>query len=81
MLHKLIIMFLMQGVLKYDPIDSVLFRAVKVILPTKSNTKINKLMLFERLNWLSAAERYELYMLKFIHKNIGRKTSLTNSLS
>jgi hypothetical protein len=66
---------------KYDRIDSILFRAVKVILPTKSNTKKNKLILFERLNWLSAAERYELYMLKFIHKNIVSKTSLTNSLS
>jgi hypothetical protein len=55
---------------KYARIDAILFRAVKVIL-----------FLFEKINWLTAAERYEYYGMTYIYKRAINKTTLTNSLS
>jgi hypothetical protein len=66
---------------KYARIDSILFRAVKVVLPTNNNTMKNKMKLFEKLNWLTAAERYEFYGMTYIYKHVVNKTTLTNSLS
>jgi hypothetical protein len=66
---------------KYARIDAILFRAVKVILPTNNNTMKNKMKLFEKMNWLTAAERYEYYGMTYIYKHVINKTTLTNSLS
>jgi hypothetical protein len=62
---------------KYAKIDSILFRVIKLILPIRERTSQNKLKLYEKLNWLTVGERYELYCLTFLHKNVIHTTSLT----
>jgi hypothetical protein len=65
---------------KYARIDSIMFRAMKLILPTRDHYSQNKLKLYERLNWLTVGERYELYCLSFMYKNVLHTTSLSESL-
>jgi hypothetical protein len=66
---------------KYARLDSIMFRVIKMIFPNHKYQKRNKYTLYEKVNWLTAAERYEFYCLSFIHKNIAQRTSLTHSLS
>jgi hypothetical protein len=65
---------------KYKRIDLLLFKAAKTVLPNQKFNKNNRTQLFERMNWLTSAERYELYSLVYVHKNVSNKTSLTTSL-
>jgi ribonuclease P/MRP protein subunit RPP40 len=65
---------------KYKRIDLLLFKAAKIVLPKQKFNKNNRNELFERMNWLTSAERYELYSLVYVHKNVSNKTSLTASL-
>jgi hypothetical protein len=65
---------------KYKRIDLLLFKAAKIVLSNRKFTKNNRIQLFERMNWLTSAERFELYSLVNLHKNVSNKTSLTASL-
>jgi hypothetical protein len=65
---------------KYKRIDLLIFRAAKLILPQQKYNKNNRTDLFDRVNWLSSAERFELYSLVYVHKHMSNETSLTNSL-
>jgi hypothetical protein len=65
---------------KYARIDSIMFRAIKLILPTRDHYSHNKLKLYEKLNWLTIKERYALYCLSFMYKNVLHTTSLSESL-
>jgi hypothetical protein len=64
---------------KYNRIDSIICRAAKLILPNHKCNTSQKLEIFKKVNWLSAAELYEYYVLQFINKNILNPSSLTRS--
>jgi hypothetical protein len=55
---------------KYSRIDSIIFRVIKMILPNRYNRDSNKYKLYEEVNWLTVAERYEFYCLSFLHRNM-----------
>jgi hypothetical protein len=57
-----------------------LLRVIELILPLRERSSQNKLKLYEKLNWLTIGERYELYCLTCIHKKFIHTTSLTESL-
>jgi hypothetical protein len=61
--------------LKYARLDAIMFKALKIIIPNSERQLKNKLKLFEKVNWLTAAERYEFSTLSFVHKAIMRKSS------
>lgn len=65
---------------KYARIDSIVYRVIKLILPTREHYPQHKLKLYEKLNWLTVGERYELYCLTFMYKNVLHNTSLSESL-
>jgi hypothetical protein len=46
------------------------FKAVKLIFPNNVYKKEKRLDMFEKTNWLTSAERYEFYVLAFVHKNV-----------
>jgi hypothetical protein len=64
---------------KYKRIDLILLRAANLILPSQKHNNNHRLEVFEKVNWLSAAERYEHYVLTFVNTNIINKSSLTKS--
>jgi hypothetical protein len=59
--------------------DPSLVSEITLILPSQKRNKNHRLEVFEKVNWLSAAERYEHYVLTFVNKNIINKSSLTKS--
>jgi hypothetical protein len=65
---------------KYKRMDSLMFKAAKLIIPQQKYNKNNRMDLFDRVNWLNSAERFQLYSLVYAHKHMSNETSLTNSL-
>jgi hypothetical protein len=63
---------------EYKRLDKIMEKLANIILK-KSHTDRQETMLnkFEKLNWLSSAERYELYGLEFVFKHIINETSAT----
>jgi hypothetical protein len=57
-----------------------MFKAAKLILPQQKYNKNNRIDLFDRVNWLNSAERFEFYSLVYVHKHVSKNTSLTKSL-
>jgi hypothetical protein len=41
----------------------------------------DKLKLFEKVNWLTSAERFEFYSLSFMHRTLIQKSNLSNIMS
>ena len=61
----------------HERIDKIIFKLAKLVI---FGTKLSKTSLFdtlEKLNWLTSAEKYEVYSLNFIHKHIINVSSLT----
>jgi hypothetical protein len=53
-----------------------MFKAAKLIFPNNVYKKEKRLDLFEKTNWLTSAERYEFYVLAFVHKNVVNASNL-----
>jgi hypothetical protein len=66
---------------KYSRLDSIVFRVIKMILPNVYHRETNKYKLYEKVNWLTVAERYEFSCLSFLYRNIIQSTSLTKNLT
>jgi len=67
--------------IKYNKLDKILVRAAKNILPPIHMNNRNKYYIFEKLNWLTSAERYEHTSLTYVYKHIMYKTSVANVLT
>jgi hypothetical protein len=67
--------------IKYARLDAIMFKALKIIIPYNKKQLDDKLKLFEKVNWLTSAERFEFYSLSFMHRTLIRKSNLSNIMS
>jgi hypothetical protein len=61
----------------YQRVDKIMFRLSSLVILQKSCKKSEMFNVFEKLDWLTIAERYELYSLKFMFRNIINVSTLT----
>lgn len=66
---------------KYARLDGILFRALKLIVPNNEKNLENKMKLFETVNWLTSAERFEFYSLSGMFRTLIMKSNLSSSMS
>jgi len=62
---------------QYERIDKIFLRLASLVILRRKCKTNEKFDIFEKLNWLSAAERYEIYSINFIYKHVIQETSLT----
>jgi hypothetical protein len=60
---------------KYDRLDKIMLRLVNLVIV---KTKLEKYDAFEKMNWLSSEERFSVYSLEYVFKNVISKTAIPN---